>query len=87
MPVLTGIERISPYTNTVDGGKLVRLTQASRTNTKVWRSREIMIPAPPDLAPLTFNSYTTTIVANSAHGTPECDEHVGVQERDADPAT
>lgn len=79
VPVLHGIEHISPYTNKADGGntifaagggKLVRLTQASRTNAKVWRSQDITIAAPPDLPPLSFNSYTTTIVANDANGLP-----------------
>lgn len=79
VPVLTGIERMSPYTNKVDGGntifaggggKLFRLTQASRTNAKVWRSQEIAISAPPDLPPLSFNSYTTTLVATDANNQP-----------------
>jgi hypothetical protein len=79
VPILTGIERISPYINKADGGntifaagggRLVRLTQASRTNAKAWRSQEITIAAPPDLAPLSFNSYTTSLVASDANGLP-----------------
>ncbi|KAI3400071.1 hypothetical protein diail_4609 [Diaporthe ilicicola] len=79
VPILTSIERISPYINRADGGntilaggggKLFRLTQASRTNAKVWRSQEITIAAPPDLPPLSFNSYTTTLVATDADDLP-----------------
>ncbi|RYO77879.1 hypothetical protein DL766_006320 [Monosporascus sp. MC13-8B] len=80
--VKQGIEHISAYTNKTDGantifasggGKLTRLTRASRTNTKVWRSQEITLAAPPDQKPLSFNSYTTTIIVNSKDGLPASD--------------
>ncbi|KAI1433598.1 hypothetical protein GGR50DRAFT_695934 [Xylaria sp. CBS 124048] len=71
VPILENVEHISPYTNKIDGGNTIfaagngkfwRLTQASRTNAKVWRSQEIAIPAAPELKPTAFNSYTTTII-------------------------
>ncbi|KAF2964040.1 hypothetical protein GQX73_g9541 [Xylaria multiplex] len=82
VPILMGIEHISPYTNKIDGGNTVfasgngkfwRLTQASRTNAKVWRSQEIAIPAPAELKPAAFNSYTTTIVVNDDDLQPAAD--------------
>jgi hypothetical protein len=79
---LKGVEHISPYTNKIDGGntifavgngKLWHLTQASRTNAKVWRSQEITIAAPPEVKPLAFNSYTTTIVIEDDNLLPAAD--------------
>ncbi|KAI1295933.1 hypothetical protein F5Y03DRAFT_387328 [Xylaria venustula] len=79
VPILKGVEHISPYTNEIDGGNTIfaagngkfwRLTQASRTNAKVWRSQEIAIPAPADIKPTAFNSYTTTIVVNDDEEQP-----------------
>ncbi|KAI0413451.1 hypothetical protein F5X98DRAFT_390762 [Xylaria grammica] len=82
IPVLSGVEHISPYTNKIDGGNTIfasgngkfwRLTQASRTNAKVWRSQEIAIAAPADVKPVAFNSYTTTIVINDDEQLPAAD--------------
>ncbi|KAI1823536.1 hypothetical protein F4861DRAFT_549638 [Xylaria intraflava] len=81
-PILKGVEHISPYTNKLDGGNTVfaagngkfwRLTQASRTNAKVWRSQEIAVPAPSGLKPTAFNSYTTTIVVKDDDLMPAAD--------------
>ncbi|KAI2642502.1 hypothetical protein GGS21DRAFT_174621 [Xylaria nigripes] len=82
VPILKGIENISPYTNKIDGGNTIfaagngkfwRLTQASRTNAKVWRSQEITIPAPLERKPVTFNSYTTTVVVKDNNQLPASD--------------
>ncbi|KAI9148396.1 hypothetical protein HJFPF1_12228 [Paramyrothecium foliicola] len=94
VPVLAGIERISPYTNMVDGGntifaagggKLKRLTQASRTNAKLWRSQDITIAAPPDLRPLSFNSYTTMIVVNDKDDLPAANTDLEISADSATP--
>ncbi|KAI0972305.1 hypothetical protein F4678DRAFT_471847 [Xylaria arbuscula] len=85
VPVLKGVEHISPYTNKIDGGntifatgngKLWRLTQASRTNAKVWRSQDITIAALPDVKPVAFNSYTTTLVVEDDEQLPAVDVDV-----------
>ncbi|KAJ2995714.1 hypothetical protein NUW58_g1195 [Xylaria curta] len=56
VPILKDIERISSYIN--------------KTNAKAWRSQEITIAAPPDVKPLSFNSYTTTIVVKDKNDLP-----------------
>ncbi|KAJ8122436.1 hypothetical protein ONZ43_g1370 [Nemania bipapillata] len=87
VPVLKDIERISPYTNRAEGsntifasgnGKLFRLIQASRTNAKMWRSQEIIIPSPSKAKPLSFNSYTTTLVAKGDNGLPAGDLELNI---------
>ncbi|KAI0545801.1 hypothetical protein F4679DRAFT_449056 [Xylaria curta] len=87
VPILKGVEHISPYVNKIDGGNTIfaagngkfwRLTQASRTNAKVWRSQEIAIPAPADVKPTAFNSYTTTLVVNDDELQPVANANVAI---------
>ncbi|KAH7131461.1 hypothetical protein B0J13DRAFT_642157, partial [Dactylonectria estremocensis] len=70
VPILTGVELMSPYLNRSDGGNTIfasggnilqRLTQATDTDAKIWRADEIKLQALPTEEPLSFNSYTTTI--------------------------
>ncbi|WP_291985247.1 hypothetical protein [Candidatus Accumulibacter sp. ACC007] len=70
LPILSAIEEISPYVNRVDGGntifasgagKLQRITQASRSTSKLWQTDQITLPVPPTSKSISFNSYTTTI--------------------------
>lgn len=75
LPILFGIEQISPYINGVDGGntifaagngKLQRLTQ-SPTST-LWQTNAITLPSPPQGKSISFNSYTTTIQTTDQQG-------------------
>ncbi|PHH62187.1 hypothetical protein CDD81_7381 [Ophiocordyceps australis] len=70
VPILCGIEKISAYINRADGGntifasgggKLQRISQASNTAAKVWRTQEIVLDAPPRQQSLAFKSYTTLV--------------------------
>ncbi|THC89158.1 hypothetical protein EYZ11_011398 [Aspergillus tanneri] len=89
VPILTGIEHISAYMNLADGGntifatgggKLVKLTQASRTMAKIWRPQEIKLEAPPHIPSAPVKSYTTTIHVTDpkANHTPVADIAVSV---------
>jgi hypothetical protein len=75
VPILSGIEQISPYINGVDGGntifasgngKLQRIMQ-SPTST-LWQTHEITLPSPPQGKSISFNSYTTTIQTTDPQG-------------------
>ena len=71
IPILTGVESISPYLNRCGGGnnifaaggnKLYRLRQATNTEAKLWRTDEIILSgASPLPKAVGFMSYTTTI--------------------------
>ena len=81
VPILSGIERISAYVNMKDGGntvfatgggKFVKLSQATNTASKLWRTEELKIsPQSPKQKSISLNSYTTTIqVSDSANDLP-----------------
>ena len=81
-PILTGVERISAYIDKADGGntvfasgggKLTKLTQATRTNAKLWRPQEITLASTPAQKPLSFDSYTTAIHVSDADDLPAGD--------------
>jgi hypothetical protein len=64
------VELISPYVNRADGGYTIfatgngrfqKLMQGSANTGRIWRAQEIAITAAPELEPLTFKSYTTSI--------------------------
>jgi hypothetical protein len=70
IPVLSGVELISPYVNRADGSYTIfatgnerfqKLMQGSANTGRIWRAQEIAITAAPELEPLTFKSYTTSI--------------------------
>ena len=77
IPVLSGIEKMSPYINGVDGGntifaegggKIYRISQAPQS--KLWQTTEITLPIPPQQKSISFNSYTTTIQVSDEQGLP-----------------
>lgn len=82
IPILSGIERVSAYSNVADGGntifasgggklqKLMQATGASSSN--VWRAQEITLAAPPSEKALSFKSYTNAIqvVADDDQNSP-----------------
>ncbi|KAL5584370.1 hypothetical protein FOVSG1_013759 [Fusarium oxysporum f. sp. vasinfectum] len=79
VPVLRGIERITSFINLKDGGntvfaaggsKIQKLTQATNTDSKLWRAQSIMLEAAPETKPISFNSYTTTINVKGEDGLP-----------------
>ncbi|KAJ6001626.1 gamma-glutamyltranspeptidase periplasmic precursor [Penicillium canescens] len=82
MPLLTDTERISPYVNRTDGGntifaytedRLLAITQATATESKMWKTSYIQVePTPkPEPEPCdSFVSYTTTITLRDAHDNP-----------------
>ncbi|EXK38599.1 hypothetical protein FOMG_06164 [Fusarium oxysporum f. sp. melonis 26406] len=70
VPILRGIKHISSFINLKDGGntvfaaggsKIQKLTQATNTDSKLWRAQSIMLEAAPETKPISFNLYTTTI--------------------------
>ncbi|GFF59940.1 hypothetical protein IFM51744_10110 [Aspergillus udagawae] len=70
IPVLSGVELISPYVNRADGSYTIfatgsrrfqKLMQGSANTGRIWRAQEIAITAAPELEPLTFKSNTTSI--------------------------
>jgi hypothetical protein len=79
VPILEGMEEISPYLNLVDGGNtlfasgngvLEKITQNTASESKLWSVTQISLPAPPQAPPVSFNSYTTTIQLNDANNLP-----------------
>lgn len=81
VPILSGVERISPYLNRADGGNTIfaagngrfqKLIQGSVDNGRVWNAQEITIAASPKQKPLSFQSYTSIIhVKQDHHDLPE----------------
>ncbi|GFN17260.1 hypothetical protein AtubIFM55763_004296 [Aspergillus tubingensis] len=71
VPLLTGIERLSPYVNLADGGRTVfaagggaiqKIVQKPSTAGSIWRPQRITLAATAPTEPaLSFNSYTTTV--------------------------
>ncbi|KAF4970562.1 hypothetical protein FZEAL_10010 [Fusarium zealandicum] len=79
VPLLCGIERITSFINLKDGGNTVfaaggsmilKITQATNTEAKLWRAQSIMLEAAPETKPIEFNSYTTTINVTGEDGLP-----------------
>ncbi|KAK1721199.1 uncharacterized protein BDZ83DRAFT_584110 [Colletotrichum acutatum] len=80
VPIVFGVEQMTPYLNRSDGGnaiftsssgKLERLTQATGTDAKLWVTDEIKLEASePKAKPLQFKSYTTTIQVLDKHELP-----------------
>lgn len=79
VPVLTGMEAMSPYLNNQDGssvifaaggGKLDRVTQATKSAAKLWQTEQITLPAPPGATSMQFTSYTTVVQASDPQGLP-----------------
>ncbi|KAK4460579.1 hypothetical protein QBC42DRAFT_332263, partial [Cladorrhinum samala] len=82
VPILSGIERVSAYSNVADGGntifasgggKLQKLMQATGApSSNVWRAQEITLAVPPSEKALSFKSYTTAIqvVADDDQNSP-----------------
>ncbi|KLP16141.1 uncharacterized protein LW94_13829 [Fusarium fujikuroi] len=77
VPVLHGIERITSFINLKDGGNTVfaaganridKITQATNTESKLWRAQSIMLEASPQSKPMSFTSYTTTIIVKGPDG-------------------
>jgi len=69
LPILSGVERCSPYINCIDGGNTIfadsagilkKITQ-SLDRSGIWKTEEIKLPVSTTAKPLSFNSYTTSI--------------------------
>ncbi|KAK1464167.1 hypothetical protein CMEL01_12928 [Colletotrichum melonis] len=80
VPIVFGVEHMTPYLNRSDGGraiftsgsgKLERLTQTTGNDAKLWVADEIKLKATePKAKPLEFKSYTTTIQVLDEHELP-----------------
>lgn len=84
VPILSGIERISPYINMADGGntifaagggKLRRIVQSDQT---IWQAQDITLPIQPHQKAISFNSYTTTVKISDEAGMPLRDILIGL---------
>jgi hypothetical protein len=85
LPLLSGIEHISPFVNAVDGGNTIfsagagaveRMTRNEANG--LWVTDQITLPAPPTQPSITFNSYTTSIQATGDDGLPARSVSVGL---------
>ncbi|OOF98697.1 hypothetical protein ASPCADRAFT_204466 [Aspergillus carbonarius ITEM 5010] len=94
VPVLTGIERLSPYVNRADGGRTVfaagggniqKLTQGPSTASSLWRPQRITLAAAPTEPALSFNSYTTTLQVIGADKLPVRDVSLAISSATATP--
>ena len=79
VPVLNGVEEMSPFVNLKDGGntifaggngKLFQISQDPTTNSKLWSTSEITLPVAPTSPAISFNSYTTTLQFNDENNLP-----------------
>ncbi|PZX54005.1 hypothetical protein [Algoriphagus chordae] len=79
LPILEGMEEISPYLNLEDGvntlfasgdGVLEKISQSTNSGGKLWSSTQISLPTAPTSPPMSFNSYTTTIQINDENDLP-----------------
>ncbi|PKY05495.1 hypothetical protein P168DRAFT_288959 [Aspergillus campestris IBT 28561] len=79
VPLLTGIEHLSAYVNSVDGGKTVfasggndlfKIEQASLTGSKLWKPQKISIAAHPEQKAIPFKSYTSTLQVTDENDLP-----------------
>ncbi len=78
IPILTGVDNISPYINRVDdgnvffgvaGGTLIKMKKSSTTN--IWKKQNITLPPPDTTTPATsFSSYTTQIQLTDEQNQP-----------------
>lgn len=87
VPILSGIEEMSPYVNAIDGGntifaagggKLQRITQDSQSKSKMWQTSQITLPVPPTSRSTSFNSYTTTILITDEQNLPLKDASISL---------
>ena len=92
VPVLQGINQISPFVNVIDGSntifaaggtQLKRITQDSQSKAKIWRTSEITLPSLPDPksktpTSMTFQSYTSTIQVTQANNLPGVNEQLTI---------
>lgn len=85
VPLLSGVEEMSPYVNKADGGntifasgdgKLERITRNSATS--LWDTDQITLPAPPTQPSISFDSYTTTIQVADENGLPTRDATLSI---------
>lgn len=79
VPILSGIEKISPFINIANGGNTVfassegqlqKITQSSFSTSKLWHTHLVTLPAAPTGKALSFISYTTTIQVTDEHDLP-----------------
>ncbi|RAH41863.1 uncharacterized protein BO95DRAFT_505796 [Aspergillus brunneoviolaceus CBS 621.78] len=80
VPILTGIEQMTAYTNMADGGNIIfasgggqlfMISQATNTSAKTWKAQTIKLAVPPEEKPISFKSWTTNIrVTDAPNGLP-----------------
>lgn len=83
LPLVTGIDKISPFTNRSGGSNTIfaaggqtlrRLEQATETGAKLWRQEALVLqPQQTTSQPLSFNSYTTSIQVSDEQKLPASD--------------
>ena len=77
LPILTGVDMISPYINCVDNGNTIfavanqTLYILTKSDTTLWTTRQVTLPPLAATAPaLSFSSYTTRIQVTCDNGQP-----------------
>jgi hypothetical protein len=85
LPVLSGIEQMSPYVNDADGGNTIfaagsgaveRITR--NTANGLWVTDQITLPASTKQPSISFNSYTTEIQVTGDDGMPAANMNIGL---------
>ncbi|KAJ5100619.1 gamma-glutamyltranspeptidase periplasmic precursor [Penicillium angulare] len=96
--LLSDTEHISPYLNRTDGGntifaytedRLLAITQATATESKMWKTSYIQVEPTPKDEPEpceSFLSYSTTITLRDSNGVPVPDTMVSIQAESHTPA-
>ncbi|RIW12899.1 hypothetical protein D0X99_17525 [Algoriphagus lacus] len=86
-PILFGIEEISTFINLEDGGNTIfasgngvlqKITQDTKSPTKLWQTNLITLPVPPKAPSISFNSYTTTISLSDENDLPAIQAQVSI---------
>ncbi|KAI3003089.1 hypothetical protein CBS147346_5554 [Aspergillus niger] len=96
VPLLTGIERLSPYVNLADGGRTLfaagggaiqEIVQKPSTAGSIWRPQRITLAATAPTEPaLSFNSYTTTVQVVGTDKMPVRDASLAISAETSTPA-
>lgn len=78
-PIASEMEEISAFINLEDGGNTIfasgngvlkKITQDSKSVSKLWNLTPITLPVPPKAPSIAFNSYTTSIILTDENDLP-----------------
>ena len=83
LPIISGVDKISPYANRVDNANTIFSAGANEVNisvqspkTTIWNTQTINLTAPPQSTAHSFSSYTTRVQLNDGENNPLANQEV-----------